>query len=57
MMQTGGYDVVAEVNETLLNRFLKLAYCIGKFPIFSGTYTLPIEDIPASLQVTGLSQL
>jgi len=49
-MQTGGYDVVAEVHEGLLNRFLKLGHCIGKFPIFEGVYTLPIEDIPESLQ-------
>jgi len=48
-MQTGGYDVVAEVNETLLNKFLKLGHCIGKFPVFSGVYTLPIEDVPESL--------
>lgn len=49
-MQTGGYDVVAEVNETLLNKFLKLGHCIGKFPVFSGIYTLPIDDVPESLQ-------
>ena len=49
-MESGGYDVVVEVNEILLNKFLKLGYCIGKFPVFSGTYTLPLEDVPESLQ-------
>ena len=49
-METGGYDVVVEANETLINRFLKLGYCIGQFPVFTGTYTLPIEDVPESLQ-------
>lgn len=49
-MQTGGYDIVAEINETLLNRFLTLGHCIGKFPVFTGTYTLPIDDVPESLQ-------
>ncbi len=49
-MQTGGYDVVAEINEKLLNKFLSVGHCIGKFPIFKGVYTLPIEDVPASLQ-------
>ena len=49
-MQTGGYDIVLEVNETLMNRFLNLGHCIGKFPVFTGTYTLPIDDVPESLQ-------
>jgi len=49
-METGGYDVVAEINETLLNRFLKLGHCIGKFPVVTGVYTLPVEDVPESLQ-------
>jgi hypothetical protein len=49
-METGGYDVVAEVNEILLNRFLKLGHCIGKFPVFTGVYSLPIADVPESLQ-------
>jgi hypothetical protein len=49
-METGGYDVVAEINETLLNNFLKLGYCMGKFPVFSGVYTLPIDDVPESLE-------
>ena len=46
MMQTGGYDVVVEVNESLLNMFLKLTHCMGKFPIFKGTYTLPLQNVP-----------
>ena len=49
-METGGYDVVVEVNEGMLNRFMELAHCIGKFPVFSGVYTLPIENVPESLQ-------
>ncbi len=49
-METGGYDVVVEVNESLLNDFFKLAYCIGQFPAFSGVYTLPIDDVPESLE-------
>lgn len=48
-METGGYDVVAEVHEGLLNKFLKLGHCMGKFPVFTGVYTLPIEDVPESL--------
>jgi len=50
MMQTGGYDVVAEINETILNRFLNLGHCLEKFPVISGIYTLPLDDIPQSLQ-------
>ncbi len=49
-MQTGGYDIVAEINETLLNKFLRMGHCIGKFPVFTGVYTLPIEDVSESLQ-------
>ena len=49
-MNTGGYDVVAQINEELLNRFLRIGYCMGKFPIFSGTYTLPIENVPEKLK-------
>ncbi|TRZ89147.1 MAG: hypothetical protein D4R88_05965 [Methanosarcinales archaeon] len=49
-MTTAGYDVMAQINEDLINKFMKIGYCIGKFPTFSGTYTLPIEDVPASLQ-------
>jgi hypothetical protein len=48
-LKTGGYDVVLEVHEQLLNKFMKLGHCIGKFPIFSGVYTLPIPDVPESL--------
>jgi hypothetical protein len=49
-MQTGGYDIVVEINEALMNRFLSLGHCIGKFPVFTGIYTLPIDDVPESLQ-------
>ena len=49
-MKTGGYDLVVELNETLINRFLNLGHCIGKFPIFKDTYTLPIDDVPESLE-------
>ncbi|OPY50359.1 MAG: hypothetical protein A4E49_02769 [Methanosaeta sp. PtaU1.Bin112] len=48
-MQTGGYDVVVELNEQLVSSFLKLGHCMGKFPKFAGTYTLPIPDVPSSL--------
>ena len=44
-MQTGGYDL-AKVNETLLNRFLKLGHCVGKFLVFSGVHSLPIDNVP-----------
>jgi len=49
-MKTGGYDVVVELNETLVNRFLNLGHCIGKFPVLTGTYTLPIDDVPETLE-------
>ena len=49
-MTTAGYDVMTQVHEDLVNKFMKLGFCIGKFPTFSGTYTLPIEDVPESLQ-------
>jgi len=49
-METAGYDVVVELNESLLNKFLSLGYCMGKFPVFTGTYTLPLDDIPESLE-------
>ena len=48
-MQTGGYDVVVELNEQLISSFLKLGHCMGKFPTFTGTYTLPITEVPTSL--------
>jgi hypothetical protein len=48
-MQTGGYDVVAEISEKLANKCLSIAYYLGKFPTFEGTYALPI-DVPASLK-------
>jgi hypothetical protein len=50
VMQTGGYDIVVEANETLINKFLKLGHCMGKFPTFKGTYELPIPNIPDSLK-------
>lgn len=49
-MTTAGYDIMSQVHEDLVNKFMKLGFCIGKFPTFSGTYTLPIEDVPESLQ-------
>ena len=48
-MTTAGYDVMTQVNENLVNKFMKLGFCIGKFPTLSGTYTLPVEDVPESL--------
>ncbi len=49
-MQTGGYDVVVELNEQFISTFLKLGHCMGKFPTFTGTYKLPIANVPASLE-------
>ncbi|MBN1681931.1 hypothetical protein JW865_00060 [Candidatus Bathyarchaeota archaeon] len=49
-MQTGGYDVVVELNEQIISSFLKLGHCMGKFPTFSGSYTLPISGVPESLE-------
>ena len=49
-MNTGGYDVVVELHEDLLNNFLKIAYCLGKFPTFEGVYTLPIPDVPPDFE-------
>ena len=49
-MNTGGFDVVVELHEDLLNNFLKIAYCLGKIPTFEGTYTLPIPDVPPDLE-------
>ncbi|KQC04285.1 MAG: hypothetical protein APR53_00075 [Methanoculleus sp. SDB] len=49
-MNTGGYDVVMELHEDLINTFLKVAYCLGKFPVFEGVYTLPVPDVPPDLE-------
>ena len=49
-MTTAGYDVMAQINEELINKFMKVGFCIGKFPVFSGTYKLPIENVPESLE-------
>ncbi|NYT06469.1 MAG: hypothetical protein GKC04_08940, partial [Methanomicrobiales archaeon] len=49
-MNTGGFDVVMELHEDLLNSFLKIAYCLGKFPAFEGVYTLPVPDVPDDLE-------
>ncbi|MDD2665416.1 MAG: hypothetical protein PHD13_01350 [Methanocellales archaeon] len=49
-MRTGGYDLVLETNERFVNKLLLAAYCMGKFPKSkSGSYTLPIPNVPASL--------
>jgi hypothetical protein len=49
-MQTGGYDVVAEVRKELLNKFMQIGFCTGMFPVLKGSYTLPIPNIPADLK-------
>lgn len=48
-MSTGGYDVVMEIHEDLINTFLKIAYCLGRLPTFEGIYTLPVPDVPPDL--------
>ena len=49
-MTTAGYDVMAQINEDLINKFMKVGFCIGKFPVLRGNYTLPIENVPESLE-------
>ncbi len=49
-MRTGSYDLVMETNERFVNELLLAAYCMGKFPKNkSGSYTLPIPNVPESL--------
>jgi hypothetical protein len=49
-MSTGGYDVVLQVHEDIINRFLGISHCMGLFRRFSGSYTLPIRDVPDRLR-------
>lgn len=49
-MNTGGYDVVVQVNEGLINRFLELFYCLQKFPSVKKEFNLPIPNIPNNLK-------
>lgn len=48
-MSTGGYDVVLQIHEDIINTFLEINYCMGRFEGFQGTYTLPLEDVPERL--------
>jgi hypothetical protein len=45
-LNTGGYDVVAEVNERFVDRALAAAFYTSSFPQVKGTYTPP--DVPPS---------
>jgi hypothetical protein len=49
-VSTGGYDIVLQVHEDLINRFLSISHCMGLFRNFRGVYTLPISDVPDRLQ-------
>jgi len=48
-MQTGSYDIVAQISEKMVNKALSIAYYLGKFPLLKGKYTLPV-DVPADLR-------
>jgi len=49
-MKTGGYDLVLELTEKAINKFLNIGFYVGKFPEFKGTYALPIPDVPAGFE-------
>jgi len=49
-LSTGGYDVVLQVHEDIINRFLSISHCMGLFRKFSGSYTLPLRDVPERLR-------
>lgn len=49
-MQTGGYDVVAQISDELINKALSIAYYLDKFPSLKGKYPLPIDGAPESLK-------
>ncbi len=49
-MQTGGYDIVLKLREELLNKFIKIGHCLGKFPVLKGNCTLPILNVPDGLK-------
>lgn len=49
-MQTGGYDVVAQIADELINKALSIAYYLDKFPSLKGKYPLPIDGVPESLK-------
>ncbi len=40
-MKTGGYDIVAEINERFVNRALAAAYYTTLIPKIEGSYTPP----------------
>ena len=50
IMQTGGYDVVAQISDELINKALSIAYYLDKFPSLKGKYPLPIDGVPESLK-------
>jgi hypothetical protein len=47
--KTGGYDIVLEMGERFPNKLIAAYYAMGKFPRLTGSYTLPIANIPADL--------
>lgn len=49
-MQTGGYDVVAQISDELINKALSIAYYSDKFPSLKGKYPLPIDGVPESFK-------
>jgi hypothetical protein len=49
-MNTGGYDVVVQINEDLINRFLELFYCLQLFPTIKKDFNLPIPNLTNNLK-------
>lgn len=45
----GGYDLVVECSESLLNRFLNTYFIMGYFPDIKGNYVLPLPNSPQDM--------
>lgn len=48
-LKAGGFDIVLEMGEQLLNKLMLAYYCMGKFPRMTGSYSLPIINVPEDL--------
>ncbi len=48
-MNTGGYDIVAQVSESMINKSLAIAYYLARFPPLKDKYVLPV-NVPENLK-------